>query len=90
MFILCFGFFRVFGWRGIGFVIEFLDGKCFFKFFMFIECVELLNNWEEILFFCVVKGYFYFEDILDKIFDLLENVEIEFFIGRDFIDVYIV
>lgn len=71
--------------RGTGFVIDSLDGKCSFKLPMLIECTEMPNNREEIPPPRVAKGYSHFEDISDKIPDLLENVKIELLIGRDLI-----
>lgn len=88
--ISCSGSFAASGRRGIGFVIESLNGKCSFKLPMLIECAELPNNREEIPSPRVAKGYSHLADISDKIPDLLENVEIEVLIGRDLIDAHVV
>lgn len=90
MLLLCLGNIIEYGRRCLNFIIEFFDLSYMIDLFMFIECDQILNIRDEILFLKVVEVYSYLKDIVEFIFFVQESVEILLFIGRDLLFVYYV
>lgn len=57
----------IFGRRGNGFIVRFMEGNVDFEFFILFECDYIFNNREEIFILEVIFYYSYFLDIIKYI-----------------------
>lgn len=57
----------IFGRRGNGFIVRFMEGDVDFEFFILFECDYIFNNREEIFILEVILYYLYFLDIIKYI-----------------------
>lgn len=57
----------IFGRRGNGFIVRFMEGDVDFEFFILFECDYIFNNREEIFILEVIVYYLYFLDIIKYI-----------------------
>lgn len=57
----------IFGRRGNGFIVRFMECGVDFEFFILFECDYIFNNREEIFILEVIVYYLYFLDIIKYI-----------------------